>query len=487
MTAAFVVGFLISCGPSGSLQQEGFDPAPQYDVSESSALERLSEGIAIPTISYQDSTDFNPEPYEDFISFLKDAYPNIHQSMELERVGKYSLLYKWEGRRDNLKPGMMIGHYDVVPVEEGSEKLWAHPPFSGEQADGFIWGRGTLDDKSGIFSILEAAEYLSSQGFQPERTLYLALHHDEEIGGHQGAKEVSRLLKDRDIELEFLYDEGLPIAEGLIDGIDTPLAMIGVADKGTLSLELSLMREGGHSSMPPNQSVIGELSQAVYRLENNEMPGRFSGLLEETFKPIVPMMSFRERLAFNNLWLFRGSLERKFSKMPPTNAAMRTTTAKTIFNSGMKENVLPINGSVIVNFRIHPDDSVEDVVEHVRRTIDNPDIVIHVRDGARDPSFVSDTDAEPYKLLKRSIRETFSGIPVSPSLFIATSDARHFLDLTDNIYRFRPIRAKDEDRTRVHGTDERIRVDNYLEMIRFNIRFIENINSLSREDEIAGE
>jgi carboxypeptidase PM20D1 len=185
-------------------------------------------------------------------------------------------------------------------------------------------------------------------------------------------------------------------------------------------------------------------------------------------------MNFTQRMAFNNTWLFRGLIKRKLSKNPATNAALRTTAAKTIFEAGFKENVLPVSGRVIINFRVHPNDNIENVERYVRKRIRNPNIYIRVLERARNPSPVSSTSSQPYRMLKRTIQESFSPVLVSPSLFIAASESRHFHDLTSNIYRFRPIRAKHEDRSRVHGVDERISVENYLEMIQFQIRLIEN-------------
>ncbi|MEL7833257.1 M20 family peptidase [Fodinibius sp. Rm-B-1B1-1] len=463
-----------SCNSSGKVTRD-IDPlALEYTIDEDKALDRLSEAIQHKTVSLEDTSAINYEPYDNFIAFLEKGYPKLHQEAEKQRIGKYSVLYKWEGSNASLKPAMLIGHYDVVPVKSGGDTLWQHAPYKGEVSDGFLWGRGTLDDKSGIMSIMEAMEYLIDQDFQPERTFYVALHHDEEVGGVRGAQRISKHLQDNDIELAYLVDEGLPIAEEIIDNVNVPLAMIGVASKGSVNIELTYNQDGGHSSMPPRSSVIGTLSDAVNRIERKPMKASYRGLIVETFEPLIPYMTYTQRLAFNNTWLFRGIIKNKLSNNPATNAALRTTAAKTIFEAGFKENVLPVEGKVIINFRIHPNDTVEDVVEYVRDRINNDRINIRVLDRARNSSPVSSTKAKPYKMLKSTIEESFGEALVSPSLFIAASDARHFEDLTPNIYRFRPIRARHEDRSRVHGIDERISTENYIEMIRFQIRLIEN-------------
>jgi len=362
-------------------------------------------------------------------------------------------------------------------VEPGTEDEWTHPPFSGAVADGFVWGRGTLDDKAGVLSALEAVEYLLETGFTPARTFYIAAHHDEEVGGLYGAAQVAALLKERSVELEFLVDEGLPVAEQVMEGIDTPLAMIGVAEKGFLNLQLSIEREGGHAAMPPRSTSIGDLATAIHRLKNNPMPGRFDDLLKNTFEPMAPELPFVYRVGLANLWLFRPIIERELTNIPHTNAAIRTTAAPTIIRGGIKENVLPARASAILNFRIHPRDDVDGVIQYVRETINNDEIMIRQMPRARNPSVVSDHEAPAYQQLRQSIKEVFPDTPVTPSIFIAASDSRHFRELTPNIYRFRPIRARPEDQHRIHGTDERIGVDNYLEMVQFQIRLIMNSTS----------
>ncbi|WP_176466213.1 M20 family peptidase [Aliifodinibius salipaludis] len=470
-----VVSILVSsCASTKKPSQKHAGSIHSYDLSEEGVIKRLSKSIRHETVSLEDTSEINYKAYEDFIDFLEVEYPSIHDNIERERIGQYSLLYKWEGSNSGLKPAMMIGHYDVVPVKYGDDTLWQYPPFSGEVEDGFVWGRGALDDKSGVMSTMEALEYLTEQGFQPERTFYIALHHDEEVGGVRGAQQIAEHLKEQDIELAYLVDEGLPIAEEILENVEVPLAMIGVASKGSINIELRYTQDGGHSSMPTRSSVIGTLSRAVNRIERKPMKASYRGLIVDTFEPLIPYMTYTQRLAFNNTWLFRGIIKSKLSKNPATNAALRTTAAKTIFEAGFKENVLPVEGRVIINFRIHPNDNVEDVVAYVRDRINNDNIEVRVLDRARNPSPVSSTGAAPYQMLKKTIEESFSQVLVSPSLFIAASDARHFHDLTSNIYRFRPIRARHEDRSRVHGIDERISVDNYMEMIEFQIRLIKN-------------
>lgn len=452
-------------------------PTERHNFDAEAAIERLSQGVQFQTVSFQDPDDFDEDAFEGFISFLEEAYPRIHETLDPERVGDYTLLYRWEGTDAEREPMMLMGHYDVVPIEDGTEDEWSYPPFAGAVAEDFVWGRGTLDDKSGCLSILEAIEFLLEQGYTPERTVYLSLNHDEEVGGHNGAAQVADRLEEQGVDLGFLIDEGMPVAEEIISGIESPLAMIGVAEKGNLSLELSITRDGGHSSMPPRETTIGELAAAIRELKESPMPGRFADLIQHSFEPVSAELPFIYRTALANLWLFRPLVESQLSRIPHTNAALRTTIAPTIFRAGLKTNVLPAHAEAIVNFRIHPNDDVESVFRHVEQTIDNPEIEIRELDGTREASFVSDLQSEPYELLRHSIWEAFGEIPVAPSMFVAATDSRHFHNLTHDIYRFRPIRATPDDRRRLHGTDERIGVENYAEMIQFQIRLLQNTTS----------
>ncbi len=450
----------------------------QYDdIPLNDAVERLSKAIQYQTVSTQEDREHYLSEFHAFIDFVRSSYPLIHDKLDLKIINNLTLLYKWEGSRPDLPASMMQGHYDVVPVEPGTHENWTHPPFEGVIADGFVWGRGAIDDKSGIFSYLEAVNYLLERGFEPERTVYLALNHDEEVGGRKGARKVADYLLDNEVEIEFLVDEGMPVAEKIMDGLEHPIAMIGVAEKGYLSIELEVNMEGGHSSMPPRETAIGVLSEAITNLKQQPMQGRIPGLLRETFEPLMPDLPFHYRMALANLWLFGGVIENRLGYIPHTNAALRTTIAPTIFHAGIKENVLPQTANATINFRIHPNDNIREVLYYVQNTIDNDLIDLRVLDGAREPSPVTSTSSEAYQLMKHTIHEVFPAIPVAPAMFLAATDARHFTEVTDNLLRFRPIRARPDDRGRIHGTDERISVDNYGEMIAFYIRFIENTTS----------
>jgi carboxypeptidase PM20D1 len=444
-------------------------------VDKEAVAGRLAQALRFQTVSYQDANQFRAEEFTGLHKFLEQSFPRVHATLTREVVGDYSLLYTWKGLDDTAKPILLMSHQDVVPVEPGTEGSWTQPPFEGRITDGYIWGRGALDDKMGVMGILEAVELLLSQGFQPKRTIYLAFGHDEEIGGRNGATKIAALLQSRGVALDYILDEGSAVTNGLIPGVASPVALIGIAEKGILSVELTVESEGGHSSTPPPQTAIGILSKAVSRLEENQMPGSIKGVVGQMFQYAGPEMSFGKKIVFANLWLFRPLVERQMAASAPTNASMRTTTAATIIEGGVKENVLPSKARAVVNFRILPGDSVQSVLDHVTQTIN--DARVHVArygETAGEPSAVSNIESAGYQAIERTVRQVFQGSVVAPSQVIGATDSRHYGALSNSIYRFAPLLVRSEDLKRVHGTNERISVENYAQCVGFYHQLILN-------------
>jgi carboxypeptidase PM20D1 len=363
---------------------------------------------------------------------------------------------------------------DVVPVEPGTEDDWSFPPFEGRIANGYVWGRGTLDDKVRVLGILEAVEILLSQQFRPRRTVYLAFGHDEEVGGLQGASKIASLLRSRGVQLEYVLDEGGVITHGIIPGVPKPVALVGIAEKGYLSVELTVEGQGGHSSMPPRHTPVGVLSTAIHNLERNQFPVELRGASRKLFDYLAPEMPFSRKLVFANLWLLEWLVKCQLSASPETNALIRTTIAATMFEGSSKENVLPPMARAVVNFRILPGDRIDTVIDHVRRSVNNPQVTIRPLAFVSEPSRLSDTDSSIFRMLQQTIHEVFPEVVVAPSLVVGITDSRHYAELSTNIYRFSPIRMRKEDLSRIHGTNERIPVENYDQLIRFYVQLIHN-------------
>ena len=481
--AAAVVGVLVIVIITRSMMftsmQVTPDPIKDPIKVRDGAVETLSEAVRIKTISSQDKSAVDWKTFDDFHALLARTYPKVHSTLKVEKVSEYSVLYTWQGKDASLAPVMLMAHIDVVPTDEVSRKEWTHPPFSGVVADGFVWGRGTLDDKQAILGQLEAAEALLNKGFQPERTIYFAYGHDEEVGGNDGAVKIAALLKERGVKLEAVVDEGLAIVDGIVPGVEVPVALIGIAEKGFLTLFLEVNSTGGHSSMPPKQTAVGVLARAVARLEDNQVPTSISGPVALMFEHLGPEMNPVFRTLFANLWLFGPVVMAQLEAKNSTNATLRTTTAVTMISGSPQDNVLPKQARAAVNFRIHPRDSIESVIAHVEKH-KHDDRVKIVREGdgfASEPSPVSSTDAHGYKAISASVRQVWPDFVVGPSLMIGATDSRHMVSISENVYRFSALILKNEDTARIHGINERVGIEDYKKSIVYYGQLIRNLGA----------
>lgn len=454
-------------------RQISAEPVTDMPVVAQAAAARLAGAIRFPTVSHEEGGVVEREAFLGLHQYLAQTFPRVHRTLTREVVADYSLLYTWKGRNPSLPPILLMSHLDVVPVEPGTERSWTHPPFSGQIADGYVWGRGSMDDKVSVLGILEGVDLLLGQGFRPERTVLLAFGHDEEIGGLQGARNIAALLERRGIRPEFILDEGGVIAEKMVPGVGPPVAMIGTAEKGFANVALTAKSQGGHSSMPPPHTAVGLVSAAVARLEESPLPSRIDGATERSFEYLAPEMPFVPRMILSNLWLFGPVAEKQFASDPAGNARIRTTTAATMIRGGVKENVLPLEARAVVNFRILPGDTVDGVLRHVREVV-GPDVEVSLAGHAADPSPESDVSAPAFELLQRTVAQAIPGTFASPNLLGGGTDTKHFQNLTRNIYRFIPIRVTEPDMPRFHGTNERVGVENYGEIVRFYAQLLRN-------------
>lgn len=450
--------------PSRQLQVPALEPVA---VDAQAAAGRLAGTIPMRTISSHDDPLANADEFRRLHAYLAQQFPKLHAALRREVVGNHALLYTWAGSDPAAGAIALMAHQDVVPIAAGTEGDWTVDPFAGVIRDGFVWGRGTWDDKGNLLAQMEAIEMLVDGGFQPRQTVYLAFGDDEEVSGVRGARKIAELLKSRGVRLDWVLDEGLLVTEGVLKGLDRPAALIGLAEKGYGTFFLSLEAQPGHSSMPPAQGVIGRMGAALARLEVHAMPAAIEGVGQEMLARLAPEMNGFNRVALSNLWLFGPLVQRQLEQSPSSNAMLRTTTALTVMNAGNKDNVLPGRAEAAVNFRLLPGDSLAAVEAHVRRTIADDAIVVRPYDGNSEPSPVSPTDGAGYRAIERTVRQVFPDAVVAPGLMIAATDSRHFSIVSDAIYRFSPVRARGEDLPRFHGTDERVSIANYVEMIRF--------------------
>ncbi|XP_019613896.1 PREDICTED: N-fatty-acyl-amino acid synthase/hydrolase PM20D1-like [Branchiostoma belcheri] len=453
---------------------------PDFIPADQERLSRFTSAIQFRTVSYERGVG-TPQELARFTQFIRESFPTIHGSPLVRRdvVGNYSLLYRVDGSDASLKPYMLASHLDVVPITQ--EANWEAPPFSGQLKDGYIYGRGTIDAKHSLMGCLEAVEFILSRGHRPKRTLYLAFGHDEETSGHFGAKVIGEMLAQRGEKIEFILDEGTPVGEGLVPGVSKQVALVSVAEKGFLQLHLTVNEEGGHASMPRSESAIGILSKAISKLEDSPHPNMFKmfGTGPETrmLEYVATEMTLPYRMLTSNLWLFSPLVGWVYSKKPQTNAFARTTTALTRFNAGVKDNVISPEATAVIDHRIHPSSSVEEVIEFDRKVINDPRVKFNVINNMEpSPTSPYGKDSPTYMLLQKTIQQIYPDALVTPTFMVANTDTRHYWSLSSAIYRFNPYVMTPSDLPRFHGLNERISVQNYERVMNFYYHLIVNMD-----------
>ncbi len=453
---------------------------PAVVVDTAAAARHLGAAVRFATVSHEGGVDTDTAAFVGFHAFLDSAYPLVHQQLKKESVNHLSLLYTWEGTDPSLPPVVLMAHQDVVPVIPGTEGAWTHPPFSGAVADGSVWGRGSMDDKVSLVSIMEAVEALLADGYQPEHTVYLAFGHDEEIGGVQGASVIAKTLEKRGVEsFDLVLDEGGAVAHDLVPGVPGRVALVGIAEKGYVNLELSVEGEGGHSSTPPAHTAIGVLAGAIDELEEHPFPAHLNGPERVMFDYLAPEMSFGARLALANLWLTRPLVEHMLLSNPETAAILRTTTAVTMIDGGVKANVLPIRARAVVNFRILPGETAESVLERVRSVIDDERVKVEVLGNDHtDPSSVSDPESPAFKTVAATIHQVMPGedLKVAPYLVMGGTDSKYYSGRSNAVFRFLAAPIDADGLKLIHGTDEHMSVSGLATSIAFYQRLIRNVD-----------
>lgn len=453
---------LLFSGPGGYNNGGGSTGAlVNGEVDLERAAENLSRSVGFKTVSGGSAEEFHQ-----LFSFLEKKYPLVHQELQRETVNDFSLLYYWPGKDPSLKPVLLLGHTDVVPVEEDTEADWSYPPFAGERAEGFVWGRGSMDNKLNVIGQLEAVENLLSRSLKPKRDVYLAFGHDEEIRGPDGALAMARLLEERGLEFYLVLDEGGCVLEDALPGLGEPAAFVGTAEKGFANLQLTAPGSGGHSALPPFPTELGRLARALHRLETKQMKARLTPPIEGMLNIIGPRLPWGRRLILANLWLFRPLFIKSFSRQPLGNALLRTTTAPTMARGSKASNVLPDRPGVTINFRLLPGDTLEDLLEHVKKTVADEKISIEVL-NAHEPSRVSDGAGEEFRHLAKNINRVFPGIPVSPYLVFGGTDSRYYQNVCSEIFRFSPMQINNSELKKVHSVNERISEENIERAVSF--------------------
>lgn len=459
-------------------------------IKDDSAIQRLSGGLKIPTVSSGELGDFNYSTFDTIKEYIKNAYPLIYQNAEFVEVNTYGLVFRLKGSNPSLNPILFLSHTDVVPpgdaevkdktenilrpddqplpaVSEVSEE-WDFGPFSGAVANGRIYGRGSIDMKGMLFSLLESMNNVIKRKYIPRRDIYLAFGFDEEVGGQQGAVKIAEYFRNKNVQFDAVYDEGgLILEKGSVTGINSDIAVIGCAEKGFLSVKIKVKGLGGHSSMPPAESAIGKAAVIMQRLESGQMKPEVTPLINQFFTNVGGSMSFISRMAIANQWLLKPVLLSQLTKNNSTNALVRTTTALTMMKGSDAPNVLSPEVEFIVNFRLLPGNTVKDVKEHIANATKGFDVEIEEIDSVKEASAVSSSNTRAFQMIESAIKEIHPTVIATPYLTVGATDAYKYQLVSKNIYRFMPIKINNAEKQSIHSTNEYLSIENYMKMIHY--------------------
>lgn len=438
-------------------------------LPEEKIIRDMQELLRCKTVSYDDGSLIDQKEFQKFQKLLPVLFPELHKTCQQHFLGVNGILYHWKGA-SCADPIVLMSHYDVVPAEESQ---WEKPPFDAVLEDGILWGRGTLDTKGTLLGIMEAAEFLIKEGYQPQRDLYFAFSGQEEVNGTTCASIVD-WFEQQGIHPAMVLDEGGAVVENVFPGVPGECALIGIAEKGMANIEFHAKSRGGHASTPPVHTIVGELAQAVVAVESHPFPRQLTKPVREMLDTLGRHSSFLYKLLFANLWCFEGLFDKVCQRSGgELNAMLRTTCAVTKMESGKAFNVLPPKASVGMNLRLMGTDTVDFARAYLEKVIRNPNIEVSVVEG-RNPSTDSDTSCQEWHMLCQTVADTWPQALVSPYLMMACSDSWHYCRITDRVYKFSAMKLSTEERAMIHGNNERIPVDTLVKTVEFYVRLMKN-------------
>ncbi len=451
-----------------------FRPKPQPAVTKEeiafdkgAAVDSLAQLVRCKTVSYNDHSLEDEGEFQKLISLLPTLYPNVFAACTFQQLPNRALLLRWPGKQAG-DPAVMMAHYDVVPV---NEEKWDKPPFAGIIEDGILWGRGTLDTKVTFNGILSAANSLIGQGFRPEKDIYFAFSGGEEING-QGAPNIVAYFTEHGIHPAIVVDEGGAVVENVFPGVKQPCGLIGIAEKGMLNAQYRTLSAGGHASAPKPHTPVGVLAAACKRVEDHPFKAHIDGPAAQMFDTLGRYSTPLYRVIFANMWCFGWIIDLLGKKSGgEMNALVRTTVAFTQMEGSSARNVIPPEAKMVSNIRLNPADSVASALAYLEKTVNDPAVEITSLESF-EPSPVSETGCDAWEKVAAAVANTWPGCIVSPYLMVQCSDSRHYRDLSNHVYRFSAMDLTAEERSTIHGNNERIRLETAAKAVEFYIRLM---------------
>ena len=412
--------------------------------------ETFAELIRVDTTSYDDQPD--KTIFYRFQELLKETFPHIFAAVEYEDFDG-SFLLKWKGEeKDRKAPILLMNHQDVV-VAAGQ---WRFPPYAAEIADGKIWGRGTIDDKSGVWAMLQAADELAMEGFVPKRDIYFMSSCSEERTGI-GADMISAALQERGIRFEMVLDEGGMIVSEPIAGAAGKYAMVGVGEKGCAELKFTARSSGGHASTPDRDTPLVRLGKFIAEVDNGKpFRAQLSPTVCTTFNRISRGMRGPVKFLLQNARFFKGLLSFVVPKISASAAAMlKTTIAFTRCGASEESNVLPESAWVIGDMRYSHHQGREDSIRVISKIAKKYDIETEIVNPVFD-SPVSDTESYAFKTVENAIARIFPDAVTTPYILMGASDSRYLSRVCDNCIRFSPFTIDSQQLESIHAVNENL-------------------------------
>ena len=451
-----------------------FRPKPQPEHSreeivfdKDAAVDALAQLVRCKTVSYNDHAMEDEGEFRKLIALLPELYPQVLRVCSFQQLPDRALLFRWRGKGEG-DPAVLMAHYDVVPV---NEEKWEKPPFAAVIEDGVLWGRGTLDTKVTFNGVLSAANYLIGTGFQPENDVYFAFSGGEEVNG-KGAVNIVNYFVEHGIHPAMVVDEGGAVVENVFPGVKQPCGLIGIAEPGMLNAQYRTGSAGGHASAPKPHTPVGVLSAACKRVEDHPFKAHIQGPASQMFGTLGRYSTLLYRVIFANMWCFGWVIDLLAKKSGgEMNALIRTTVAFTQMEGSSARNVIPPEAKMVANMRLNPSDTVSSALEYLKKTVNDPSVEITALESF-DPSPVSETDCPAWDKVAAAVAGTWPGCVVSPYLMVQCSDSRHYRDLSNHVYRFSAMDLSAEERSTIHGNNERIRLDTVAKAVEFYIRLM---------------